>query len=116
MPYSEFLADRIRMQLRDKQVSFEEKKMMGGLCFMVNDKMCVGVDKENLMARIGPEAYPDALEKKGCSEMDLTGKPLKGFVFIDAEGVDTDKELAYWIQLCIEFNPRAKASKKTKKP
>ena len=112
MAYSEYLADRIRMQLRDKQVSFDELKMMGGLCIMVDSKMCVGVVNENLMARVGVETYPKALEQKGCRAMDFTGKPLKGFVFVEPEGIDSDKELAYWIQLCLDYNPKAKASKK----
>ena len=69
MAYNELLADRIRKVFIYKEVSFDEKKMMGGLTFMVNDKMCVGVSKDDLMARIDPEKYSEALEKKGCREM-----------------------------------------------
>lgn len=112
MAYSEYLADRIRQDLKDKRVVFEEKKMMGGLCFLVDGKMCAGVVAESLMARIGPEAHDLALGKKGCREMDFTGRPMKGYVFVDSEGIDTDKDLAEWLQLCIDFNPKAKASKK----
>ena len=77
MAYNELLADRIRKVFIDEEVSFDEKKMMGGLTFMVNDKMCVGVSKDDLMARIDPEKYSEALEKKSCREMDFTGRPMK---------------------------------------
>jgi TfoX/Sxy family transcriptional regulator of competence genes len=112
MAYDEFLADRIRMELKHKGIAFEERKMMGGLCYMVNDKMCVGVVKNNLMARIDPELYHSALKKKGCHEMDFTGRPMKGFVFIEPEGTDLDSDLEYWVQMCLDFNPKAKSSRK----
>ncbi len=115
MPYDEHLADRIRRQLNDHKVTFEERKMMGGLCFMVDDKMCLGIVKDELMARIDPEIYEEALTKKGCKEMNFTGRPMKGFVFVDALGTDMDDDLDYWVQLCLAFNPKAKASKKRKK-
>lgn len=115
MAYSELLADRIRQLFHEKQTAFEEKKMMGGLCFLVDDKMCVGVHEERLMARLDPEIYEDALKRKGCREMDFTGRPMKGYVFVDSEGTDTDTELDSWVQLCLDFNPKAKSSKKKKK-
>jgi len=114
MAYNEFLADRMRNVLRDKNVFYQEKKMMGGLTFMVDEKMCVGIVKENLMARIGPEVYEESLTKPGCREMNFTGKPMKGYVFIEPEGVDMDDDLAYWIQLALDYNPKAKSSKKKK--
>ena len=112
MAFDELLADRIRLILKEKRVSFNEKKMMGGLCYLVNDKMLAGIVKDKLMARIGTEKYEDALTKNGCSEMDFTGKALKGYVFIDPKAIEMDEDLAYWIQLCLDFNPIAKASKK----
>ncbi len=114
MPYDEFLADRIRKGLDEKHVSYQEKNMMGGLCFMVDDKMCVGVVKNTLMARIGSEIYEEALIKTGAREMDFTGRPMKGFVFVDPEGIDMDEDLEAWIDLCLEYNPRARSSKKKK--
>ena len=114
MAYDEFLADRIRLELKQKGIAFEERKMMGGLCYMVNDKMCVGVVKNNLMARIDPEVYESALKKNGCHEMDFTGRPMKGFVFVEPEGTDLDDDLEYWVQLCLDYNPVAKSSKKNK--
>ena len=121
MAYDEFMADRVRRSFQEKNVSFHEKKMFAGLCFMVDDKMCCGVhfDKKKetdlLMARIGEEASVEAMERKGCHPMDFTGRPMKGYVFITPDGFDSDEDLAYWIQLCIDFNPLAKASKKRKK-
>ena len=115
MAYDELLADRIRNALADKRVEAREMKMMGGLCFMVDEKMCVGIVKNNLMARIGVDAYEASLGKKGVQPMDFTGRPMKGYVFIDPEGVDMEDDLSYWIQKCLDFNPLAKASKKKKK-
>ena len=112
MAYNEFLADRIRRRLSKHKV--EEKKMMGGLTFMVNDKMCVGIVKDELMARINPEDHEMAIKKKGCRTMDFTKKPMKGFVFIDNRGTDNDKDLDYWIELALSYNGQAKASKKKK--
>jgi TfoX/Sxy family transcriptional regulator of competence genes len=115
MAYNEFLADRIRLYLNQKSVIYREMKMMGGLAFMVNEKMCVGILKEDLMVRLDPEIREKVLSKKGCREMDFTGRPMKAFVFVDPDGTDMDTGLAYWIDLALEFNPRAKASKKKSK-
>ena len=112
MPYSEHLAERIAAVLRERKIRFEEKKMMGGICFMVDDKMCCGVVDEKLMARIGPDVYEEALDRPGCSEMNFTGRPMKGYVFVQDEGIDMDDDLDYWIELCLDFNPKAKSSKK----
>ena len=112
MAYNEHLSDRIRSALIEKHINFEEKKMMGGLVYMVEAKMCIGVVKDNMMARVGPDAYEAALSCKGCREMDFTKRPMKGFVFIEPEGWDMDVDLEYWIDLCLAFNPFAKASKK----
>jgi TfoX/Sxy family transcriptional regulator of competence genes len=115
MAFNEILAERVRQMLASNHLPVEEKKMMGGLTFMVNGKMCLGILKDDLMARIAPEAFDSALSKKGCRPMDFTGKPMKGFIFINPEGTRSDKELEYWVKLALEFNQRAKASKKSKK-
>ncbi|MCB0711461.1 MAG: TfoX/Sxy family protein [Ignavibacteriae bacterium] len=112
MAYSNGLAERIRTELEERQVQFEEKKMMGGLTFMVDEKMCVGVVGEDLMARIDPDIYEEALTKEGCKEMEFTGRPMKGFVFVEPEGTGRDQQLEYWISLCLQYNPKAKSSKK----
>ena len=112
MAYDEYLAERVETVLKEKRVPFEAKKMMGGLCLMVKDKMAVGVVKDALMIRIDPEHYEKALKKKGCRPMDFTGKVLKGFLLVDPVGIDLQKDLEYWIQMCLDFNPKAKSSKK----
>lgn len=112
MAYDEFLADRIRKAFSEFNTIFEEKKMMGGVCYLVDGKMCAGIVKNKLMARIDPAIQEQALSQKGCREMDFTGKPMKGFVFVDPEGIDTDSALEYWIRLCLEYNPSAKSGKK----
>ena len=90
--------------------------MFGGLCFMVNDKMCIGVEKERLMVRVDPTRSDEVMKKEGCKPMDFTGKVMKGFVFVDADVLDTKKKLDYWVQLALDYNQIAKASKKKAKP
>ena len=114
MAYNEKLNDRIREALQNVS-KVEEKYMFGGVCYMVNGKMCVGVVKDEMMCRIGPDAYEAALEKEGCHEMIFTGKPMKGYVFVNDEGMKTKKNFEYWIDLCLKFNREAKATKKKKK-
>ncbi|MCF2873327.1 MULTISPECIES: TfoX/Sxy family protein [unclassified Tenacibaculum] len=114
MAYNEFLTDRISQFFNEKHVSFYEKKMFGSLCFMVNDKMCVIVNKNELMARIHPDIYEEALTKEGCEDMSFSGKrkPVKGYVILTEEAFDLDEDLHYWLQLALDYNPFAKASKK----
>ena len=112
MAYNEKLADMTRELISQSHKNVEEKAMFGGLCFMVNDKMCVGVEKERLMIRLDPAKYDEVIEIEGCRPMDFTGKVMKGFVFVDADTLTTKKKLAYWIDLALEYNKIAKASKK----
>jgi hypothetical protein len=83
---------------------------------MVNNKMCIGVEKDRLMVRLNPQKYEEVLQKPGCKPMDFTGRPMKGFVFVDAKVLTTTKELSYWIDLALEYNKIAKVSKKRKNP
>jgi TfoX/Sxy family transcriptional regulator of competence genes len=121
MAYNEKLADRVREFISLTHNITEEKKMFGGLCFMVNDKMCVGVEKERLMVRLNPEVTEEVMEKEGCSPMDFTGRVMKGYVFVDITALNTKKKLAYWLKQALDYNTiarrtlRAKASKKKKK-
>lgn len=115
MAYNEQLADRTREIIAATHADVVEKKMFGGLCFMVNDKMCVGVEQQRLMVRLDPEKYEEVIEMEGCKPMDFTGKIMKGYVFVDLEALNTHKKLDYWIQLALEFNKKAKASKKKTK-
>jgi TfoX/Sxy family transcriptional regulator of competence genes len=115
MAYNEHLADRIRHRLHEHKVSYNELKMMGGLCFMVDDKMCVGIVKEDLMARIGPEIYEEVLLEDGIRPMEFTRRPMVGYIFASPESIDREDDLDKWVNRCLEFNPRAKSSKKKKK-
>lgn len=109
MAYSEYLVERIRPRLNGSGL-IEEKKMMGGLIFMVNNKMCVGIDidkatqTDRLMVRVGKLPYQELLEKNGSRKMDFTGKEMRGFLFIDTEGFDTEADLDFWIVKALEFN------------
>ena len=114
MAYDEKLADRVRELIAEEHKDVEEKKMFGGLCFMVDDKMCVGVEKDRLMVRLDPAKYDEAMEREGAKPMDFTGKVMKGFLFVDIDAVNTKKKLQYWIDLALEYNKVAKASKKEK--
>ena len=113
MAYDEYLGDRIHSIMQSKKVNFFEKKMMGGLVFMVNEKMCCGIhiDKKFgdslLMAKIGEEAYKDEIDKDVCLPMDFTGKPMKGYIYITPKGFDMETDLEYWIQLAIDFNVKS---------
>ena len=88
--------------------------MMGGLCFMVDDKMCLGIYKDQLMVRINPDDRDNLLEKPGASPMDLTGKLMKGFLFVSPEGIAQDRILDEWVSICLAYNPLAKSSKRKK--
>ena len=112
MAYNEKLADRVREIIAATHKNVEEKAMFGGLCFMVNDKMCVGVEKDRMMVRLDPEKYDEVIEKNGVKPMDFTGKIMKGYVFIDADELNTKKKLEYWMNLALEYNKIAKPSKK----
>ena len=109
MAYSEHQADRIRLRLSKSNIT-EEKNMMGGLIFMVNDKMCVGIDidkktgKDRLMVRVGKASHDQLIFKKGSREMDFTGKVMRGFLFIEPEGFDSEDDLDFWIEKALYFN------------
>lgn len=113
MAFDQFLGDRIRLRLRDLPF-VEEKVMMGGLAFMVDGKMCVGVIGDEMMCRLDPDFYLEALKKKGAREMDFTGRPMKGYVMVNRAGMKSEKDFNFWIEQCLAFNPKAKAAKKKK--
>jgi TfoX/Sxy family transcriptional regulator of competence genes len=113
MAYDQQLASRIRRRL-ESVPKVKEKEMMGGLTFMVNDKMCVGIIKDEMMCRIDPAQQESALERTGCRIMDFTGRPMKGYVMVDDTGMKSNKDFEYWIDLSLSFNKKAKSSKKKK--
>jgi len=113
MAFNETLAERIRIYFIDHHLfNTEEKRMMGGLTFMLNGKMCVGVFKDNLMCRINPAEHLLAVEENGCKAMEFNNKVMQGYVLIEAEALYKTDAFAYWMQKSIAFNPQAKASKK----
>lgn len=112
MAYNEKLADMTREIISLTEKNVEEKAMFGGLCFMVNGKMALGIEKERLMVRLDPAVYEEVLKKEGCRPMDFTGRVMKGYVFVDAAAVTTKKKLEYWIKLALAYNKIAKPSRK----
>jgi len=115
MAYDTGLADKIREYLSQvPKLKIEEKKMFRGLAFMVNGKMCVNVSGDNLMCRFDPARQEEVVEKKGYEPMIMRGKELKGYCYVSPIGLKSKKDFEYWISLCLDFNKRAKSSKKKK--
>lgn len=102
MAFDEKLAERVRRILAARS-DVEERRMFGGLAFLVRGHMAVGVESRRLMVRVGPEAYEAALALRHAREMDFTGRPLKGFVYVDPEGVATARPLAAWVARGVAF-------------
>jgi TfoX/Sxy family transcriptional regulator of competence genes len=102
MPYDEGLAHRIRDAL-DEREDVSEKKMFGGLAFLVRGNMCLGVIGDELMVRVGPDAYADALRQPHAREMDFTGRPMTGFVQVGVRGLASDASLRRWVARALEF-------------
>ncbi len=115
MSYNENLVNRVRESLVNLQKKVEEKRMFQGLTFMVDDKMCIGIRENEIMCRIDPKVYESALEKIGCRPMIHGKRTIKGYVFVNEEGYRRKEDFDYWIGLCLEFNDKAKASRKRKK-
>lgn len=113
MPYDENLAERISKILKGKR-GLVQKKMFGGIAYMLKDKMFVGIAKNELMVRVLDEKYDEYLKKPNVRLMDFTGRPLRGFLYIDPPGFKTDKQLAKWIDVGIEY--AMKSPQKKKKP
>ena len=111
MAYDEKLAVRIRERMSELP-NVDEKEMMGGLVFMYNGKMCVGIIKDELMCRIDPALHDIEVEKHGCRTMDFTKRPMKGYILIEEVAMRSRQDFDYWIDLALKFNPKAKSSKK----
>ena len=102
MAYSESLAERMRGIVARRR-GINEKKMFGGICFLLNGNMCVGVWKNSLIARLGQEHGDEALLEPHVKKMDITGKPMKGWVIVEPDGVEDDRQLSHWIEQAITF-------------
>jgi TfoX/Sxy family transcriptional regulator of competence genes len=115
MAYDEKLALRIKALLDEGKVKYEEKKMFGGIAFMINDKMCVGISKEEIMLRVMDESYEQLLKKPFAKPMEFTGRVMKGFLFIEQKGFKTDAQLQGWIDHGLEFGKHGIVKSKPKK-
>lgn len=102
MAYDAGLADRIRVVLADAP-GVDERKMFGGIAFLLDGNMAVGIVGEELMVRVGPDAWADALAQPHAREMDFTGRSMKGFVYVSGEGVAEDADLSGWVAQGTEF-------------
>ena len=102
MAFSESLATRIRDALARK-TNIEEKKMFGGVGFLLNGNMLVGVWKDSIIVRLGHDRYDDALVEPHVREFDITGKPMKGWIMVESEGVKDDDQLHDWIGRATTF-------------
>lgn len=114
MAYNEQIAERIRIVLSGTK-NLVEKKMFGGIAFMVNEKMCLGVDKDDIMLRCEPEMTDELLSKKGARPFDLSGKPMKGWLLVSADGTSTKKDFDFWVKTAVEANKKATTTVKKKK-
>jgi TfoX/Sxy family transcriptional regulator of competence genes len=115
MAHNEQLLNRVRAMLSHLP-DVEEKKMFRGIVLMVNGKMCLSVGRDELMCRIHPEIHQQLLETKNCRTMIMGKKECIGYIMIDVQEVKTKKELAYWVNLALEYNTVAKASRKKTAP
>lgn len=110
MAFDIYFTDRIRTALHTIKAPYTEKKMMGGLLFMVHNAMCINADQDKvtgedrLMVRVGKENYAELLSEKGARLMDFTGKPMKGFLFVYPKGTETNEQLLFWIQKALAYN------------
>ena len=102
MSYDDKLAQRVR-DLLAEQPGIREQKMFGGLCYLLNGNMAVGVQTDRLMVRVGPQGADDALAQPHARPMDFTGRPMNGFVWVDAPGIGDKRRLRRWIQRGLDF-------------
>ena len=113
MPYNEKLADRIRIALVNVK-GLQEKKMFGGIAFLIKGKMCLGVDKDDIMLRCEAEMTDELVAKKGARIFDLTGKPMKGWLLVGPEGIKSKKDFDAWVKIALDANKKATLSSKKK--
>jgi TfoX/Sxy family transcriptional regulator of competence genes len=102
MAYSESLASRIQQALKGRR-GITEKRMFGGIGFLFHGNMCVGVWQTSLIARLGPDRAEAALKQPHVVEFDVTGRPMRGWVMVEADGIETDEQLGHWVEQAVEF-------------
>ena len=111
MAYNEKLANRVRKALSHVP-KVEEKRMFRGVAFMVDGKMCVSAGDDEIMCRIDPAIHEEVIQKKGCRTMVMKGREYKGYVYVNEESMKSKKDFDYWVGLALDFNKRAKPSRK----
>lgn len=115
MAYNTKLAERVREYLLELPgLKIEEKRMFGGLAFLVNGKMCVNVSGGNLMCRFDPDFQDDLSKRKGYKAMVMRGKIFKGYCYVNQEGIKAEEDFNFWMNVCLDFNKKAKSSKRKK--
>ncbi len=102
MAYSEALADDIRARLSDRP-GVSEREMFGGIAFMIDGNMAVGVSGDELMVRVGKDAHEEAVSRPGARTFDMGARPMKGWINVSAEGFATDEDFAAWIDQGVSF-------------
>ena len=111
MAYNEKLTNRVRKALSHVP-KVEEKRMFRGVAFMVDGKMCVSASDDEIMCRIDPAIHEEVIQKKGCRTMVMKGREYKGYVYVNEESMKSKKDFDYWVGLALDFNKRAKPSRK----
>jgi TfoX/Sxy family transcriptional regulator of competence genes len=114
MAANEHLLKKLREAFKDVS-NIEERKMFSGIAFMVNNKLCVSVGKDRIMCRIAPGLHDELIQNPGCTTVVMKGKEYKGYIWINESVLTTKKQINYWVHLALDFNPKAKASKKPSK-
>jgi TfoX/Sxy family transcriptional regulator of competence genes len=107
MAYSENLADKIRQALAHLP-SVEEKKMFGGIAFMVNGKMCLSAGTDRIMCRIDPAIHQQVVVREGCRTVIMKGREYKGYIYVNEDSLRTTTDFNYWVTLALDFNKEAK--------
>lgn len=116
MAYDNILAKRVRDYLNKlEKIDVEEKKMFGGLAFMIKDKMCINVGDNQLMCRFDPELREELSERRGFLPMIMNSKEYKGYCYVDPIGYTSEKDFEFWLNLCLDYNHKAKSSKNRRK-
>ncbi|MFD1770414.1 TfoX/Sxy family protein [Sphingobacterium suaedae] len=113
MAYNNETVNRVRERLAmEENIEVEEKEMFSGLAFLVNGKMCINISHDNLMCRYNAELEDEVSTKNGFLPMIMKGKQLKGYCYVEPIGFQNPDDFEYWIKICLDYNPTAKASKK----
>jgi TfoX/Sxy family transcriptional regulator of competence genes len=102
MPYDEGLAQRVR-ELLEEEPGFDEKKMFGGICFLLFGNMVCGIINDDLIVRVGVDVYEEALKLAQTKKFDLTGRPMKGWVMVLSPGLESDENLSQWVQKAVTY-------------